>query len=116
MTIVERVEDVRQLWTLGCPDVPLPTDARIVDWCGVYSHPELERGLTKAFSKVRQGVVRRVTQDVERYATGVMISERRSGGTIRASKVMLTLSAQREEHAANRARLDEDFGRRIDQN
>jgi hypothetical protein len=80
MTIVERVEDVRQLWTLGCPDVPLPTDARIVDWCGVYSHVELEKGLTKAFSKVRQGVVRKLTQDVERYATGVMINDRRRLG------------------------------------
>jgi hypothetical protein len=77
MTIVERVGNVQQLWRLGCPDIPLPTDARIVDWCGVYSHPELEHALAKAFSKVRLGVVRKTTQDVERYATGIMINERR---------------------------------------
>jgi hypothetical protein len=78
-TIVERVEDVRQLWRLGCPEVPLPTDERIVDWCGVYSHPELEFALAKAFSRLRIGVVRKQTQDVERYATGVMQNRRREG-------------------------------------
>lgn len=31
-----------------------------------------------------------------------------------ASKVMLTQTHQREQNAANRERLDEDFGRRID--
>lgn len=80
MTIVERVENVQKLWKLGCPQVPLPADARIVDWCGIYSHSELEHALTKAFSKVRQGAVRTLTQDVERYATGIMINERRRLG------------------------------------
>lgn len=78
-TIVERVNDVRQLWKLGCPDVPLPTDERIVDWCGVYTHKEVEYGLTRAFSKIRRGVVRKETCEVERYATGIMINERRRG-------------------------------------
>jgi hypothetical protein len=80
-TIVERVEDVRQLWRLGCPEVPLPSDERIVDWCGVYSQSELESALTKAFSRVRTGVVRKQTPDVERYATGVMQNRRRDGRT-----------------------------------
>jgi hypothetical protein len=78
-TIVERVEDVRQLWRLGCPEVPLPTDERLVDWCGVYTHSELESALAKAFSRVRTGVVRRQTQDVERYTTGLMQNRRYEG-------------------------------------
>jgi hypothetical protein len=84
------------LWerTLGTP----PIEQQFIIWVELHPVDIVRRGILKAAAK-------------NQTMGGAMSDDHK----VRfASKVMLTLSAQREEHAANRARLDEDFGRRID--
>ena len=90
------MRELKSLWerTLGTP----PADEQFIIW--VESH---QRDI------VRRAVLKTATKNQTMGGTMSLDHKVRF-----ASKVMLTLSAQREENAANRARLDEDFGRRID--
>ena len=92
------MRELKSLWerTLGTP----PADEQFIIW--VESH---QRDI------VRRAVLKTATKNQTMAGTMSLDHKVRF-----ASKVMLTLSAQREENAANRARLNEDFGRRIDQN
>ena len=90
------MRELKSLWerTLGTP----PSEQQFVIWAESHPADIVRRGILKAAAK-------------NQTMGGAMSDDHK----VRfASKVMLTLSAQGEQNAANRARLDEDFGRRID--
>jgi hypothetical protein len=92
MTTSINITDLKSLWAkvLG---QPVPSEQQFLIW--MESHPS---------DVVRYGILRTATKN--QTLGGTMSDDHR----IRfASKVMLTLSAQREEHATNREKLSQEF-------
>jgi hypothetical protein len=86
------ITDLMNLWTkvLG---TPTPSEQQFIIW--MESHPA---------DVVRHGILKTATKN-QTMGSGMSQDHK-----IRfASKVMLTLSAQREEHAANRECLRQEF-------
>ena len=74
-SLLERVEDVRQLWTLAIGDIPLPTNDKMMHWCGTYSETEIEHGFIRASNKLHKGGIIRTTDEIQKYISGVMYHE-----------------------------------------
>lgn len=77
MTIIERVEAVKRLWSLLIPVCEAPEDCQIARWVSRFNDYEIEYAVTRTAHKLRNGL----TPDpvtAGRYCTGVLTNERQS--------------------------------------
>jgi hypothetical protein len=55
--------------------VPLPSDDKLLYWCGRYGEAEIEHGMMRASAKLHKGGLLPTTSECERYISGVMSHE-----------------------------------------
>ncbi len=75
MTLIARSEDLKKLWTILLPGIPVPSDLTFVRWASEFEPAQVERGITRAAAKLRAGTLR--LDSAERYVTSVAANERR---------------------------------------
>jgi hypothetical protein len=74
MMIVERVENVKKLWSLLLPSCPAPGDCQLGRWVSRFSGPEIEYAIGRTAVKFRNGMPSD-SAIVQRYSTGILINE-----------------------------------------
>lgn len=74
-SFLERVADVKTLWTMALATVPLPSDDKLLYWCGRYGEAEIEHGVMRASAKLHKGGLLPTTSECEKYVSGVMSHE-----------------------------------------
>jgi hypothetical protein len=74
-SLMTRVEEVRQLWTVATRGVPLPDDDKLMYWCGRFSETEIEHAMMRLSAKLHKTDVMRSTEQCIRYASGVLKHE-----------------------------------------
>jgi hypothetical protein len=70
MSIFDRVDNVRRLWTLMLPDVGLPSDTWLARWCASFPDEIIETALAQTSKKFANAGV--ADESVHRYATSTM--------------------------------------------
>jgi hypothetical protein len=74
-SLMTRVEEVRQLWTVATRGVPLPDDDKLMYWCGRFSETEIEHAMLRLSGRLHKGAVLRETGECARYFAGVLNAE-----------------------------------------
>jgi hypothetical protein len=75
MTLLKRIEDVRQLWTILMPHVPQPEDRIFGNWAIRFSDDAIEAGIvrgSKKFSIRKTEAAPIDAENVHRYVSGVI--------------------------------------------
>ena len=98
MTIIQRVDNLKKLWMMAVPQVPLPTDSQLLLWCSQNRDAELEHAVMRLRSKVHQG---KLQGEAGRYVTSVLNAERRrESGRVEVAQLKNMLHADRRTDAA----------------
>jgi hypothetical protein len=76
MTLLQRIENIGQLWELIVPHVPKPSASWISRWCA-YPDEAIERGIIRAAKKFTagRGAVNPTPELVYQYVCGVARNE-----------------------------------------
>jgi len=76
--ILARVENIKRLWELLLPSCPAPNDYQIGRWVSRFNDTELEYAVNRTAQKFRKSLPPDAST-VARYATGILINERKAG-------------------------------------
>ena len=79
MTLIERVEQVRQTWNLLLPTCPTPDDTQFARWAARFDDAEIQYAFACVASKWRRGLQTDSTS-AHRYCTAISVNERRQTG------------------------------------
>jgi hypothetical protein len=74
-SLIDRVGDVRKLWTMAIGSTSEPSMDKLLHWCATYSESEIEHAFVRASNKLHKGDIVRSTSEIERYISGVMYNE-----------------------------------------
>ena len=55
MKLLERFENVKQVWALAMPTIPLPPNETIMGWLACYEDSEFENAVIRVPHRMRQG-------------------------------------------------------------
>jgi hypothetical protein len=79
MKSLERIDELKRLWTALIPTLTCPSDAQILRWMARFDDSALEYAVNRLAVKVRRG---QIVSDEEagRYTTGVLLNEERRAG------------------------------------
>ena len=80
MTLVERVEAVKQTWNLLLPTCPTPNDQQLARWAARFNDSELVYAFTRVASKWRRGLQTEAST-AHRFCTSILVNERRARST-----------------------------------
>lgn len=74
MSILEKVEQLRQVWTLFLKNIPSPADDVLAQWASDYSAEELEYAVSRTSKKIHNQPME--PSAAHRYCAGILKNER----------------------------------------
>lgn len=74
-SLLERIEDTKQLWNIAADGVPLPPDDILMHWAARYGEVEIEHAMMRLSSKLYKGGLVRTASECGRYVSGVLSNE-----------------------------------------